>query len=113
MRFVNEKSGREFQAWFESNPGEPTVPSTVHWCLRNNTHDATVQEWVELEPVVVSANGAITGVKATVDVPGSLHVLTDRNNRREEFELQVVAAKDTAREYSEVLPYYVVRMSGR
>ena len=113
MRVENERSGLEFKAYFETVPDVPAIPTSVHWRLRCATSDQTLLDWTVAAPVTVTENGVITGVYAVIDVPGSLNAIIDRTNRREIKELQVVAGKDTDREYSEVLAWYVRRMDGR
>ena len=107
MRVYNEHSGNEYTCWFESVPGVPTVPTTVHWRLRNVSADQILQDWTELTPEIVSDESGITGVKTTIDINGQLNVLFSRSARRETFELQVVADKDDPREYSKFHQYAV------
>lgn len=114
MRIVNERSGLEYQAAFEAAGNVPTVPTTVHWRLRCVTNDETLQDWTLIGSTpTVDDGGALALVASTVNVPGAMNALIDRNNRREVRELQVVADKDTEREFSTVMQYYVVRMDGR
>lgn len=113
MRVENERSGLEFKAYFETEPDAPAIPTSVHWKLRCETNDQTLQDWTVASPVTVTENGVITRVYAVIDVPGSLNAIIDRCNRREIKELQVVAGKDTDREFSETLRWYARRMDGR
>lgn len=113
MRLYNEYSGVEFVAWFTATPGVPTVPTTVHWRLRCTTNDQVLQDWTTVAPSIQSDNTGITGVKAAVDVPGSLNGIINRANRREIKQLQVVADKDTDREYSVIREWYVLNTGER
>jgi hypothetical protein len=112
MRVYVEKSGVEFQAWFEANPGTPTIPASAHWKLYDVTNEKTLQDWTELTPTTESDETGITGVKVTIDIPGSLNVIQESKNSRELKRLIVVAAKDTDREFSETRDYYI-RKVGR
>lgn len=108
MRVHNEKSGLEFEAWFESETGAPVAPPSVHWRLRNLTADEVVQDWSAVDyEIVFGTGGEIAGYRATIDVPGALNVLEDRANRRETFELMVVSDKDGDRELSETHEYAI------
>lgn len=107
MRVYPEEDGVEFRAWFESNPNEPAVPSTVHWRLRCLTNGTVLQDWTEATPVEVFENGARTGVYALIEVDGALNALQDRCNRRETKRLQVVAAKATPRQGTEWFDYAI------
>lgn len=108
MKVYNEHSGVEFSAFFESIPGVPTVPPSVHWRLRCLTTDTLLQDWTEIAYEIQSDDaGAVIGVKAAIDIDGSLNVMQDTNNRRETKQLQVVAGKDTAREYSKFHEYAI------
>ena len=108
MKVYNEHSGVEFAAFFEANPGVPTVPPTVHWRLRCLTNDVVLQDWTEVAYEIQSdESGAVMGVRATIDIDGALNVLQNDNNRRETKQLQVVAGKDTAREFSKFHEYAV------
>lgn len=114
MRVHNEKSGLEFEAWFESETGEPAAPANVYWRLRNLTADTVVQDWAAGDyEIVVGDGGAITGYRATIDVPGALNVLIDSGRRRETFELMVVADKDGEREFSETHEYAITYRGAR
>ncbi len=113
MRLYNERSGVEFDAWFESNPGEPTIPPSVHYRLRNVDADLTLIDTTAVPYEVVSAEGTMTGVKAHIEIPGTVHVLSNTSAKREVFELQVFAGMGTPREYSDTHQYYVVKMGGR
>lgn len=113
MRLCNEQSGLEFEARFGSADGAPSIPLTAHWRLRCVTNDVTLKDWTEATPeTLVGDSGAIVGVRVVIDVDGALNALVDRTRRRETREVQVVAAKDTPREYSETLQYGVVALSG-
>jgi hypothetical protein len=115
MRLYNENAGVEFDAWFETQPGVPTVPTTVHWCLRNATHDETRKVHTSVPYVIESDETGITGVRARIDVPGTLNTIMDRKNRRETMELEVIADMGSDREYSltPVHQYYIQRTSAR
>lgn len=113
MRVYNERSGVEFQAWFESTPGVPTVPTTVHWRLHCVTSDKALQDDTEVTPEIVSDGTGITGVKVTIDVPGSLNAIQNDRNSRELKQLLIIADKDTDREFSETREYYVRNVKGR
>lgn len=113
MREFREKSGAEFEARFEDSAGLPSLPPTAHWRLRCVTNDRTLQEWTEVTPEIVTGDaGETTAIRVGIDIPGALNMLIERANRREVRELQVVAAKDTDREYSGTLQYGVTAMSG-
>jgi len=113
VRVYNEHTGVEFTAWFTSNPGVPTLPLSVHYRLRCLTNDLVLQDWTELAPEIIADETGITGVKVVIDVDGALNVLQDSNNRRETKQLQVVAAKDTPREFSKFRDYAVANGGGR
>ncbi len=113
MRIYNERSGVEYDAYFEAQPGTPTVPGTVHWRLLCATNEQTLVDCTPVPYVIESDESGITGVRARIDVPGSKNVIVNPANRREIKELQVVCDKDTDREFSEVMQYYVARMIGR
>lgn len=113
MRLYNEFSGVEFDAWFESNPGEPTIPPTVHYRLRCETNDQTVIDWTSVPYEIISADDGISGVRAHIEIPGSANQILNAANRREVRDLQVVAAKDQDREYSDSIQYYVVSKGRR
>lgn len=113
MRVFNQNSGIEYDAWFESQPGTPTVPSSVHWRLRCATNDQTLVDWTSVAYVIESDETGVTGVRARIDVPGSQNGIVNSRNRREMKELQVVADKDTDREFSVVHQYYITAMGGR
>lgn len=113
MQVYAQKSGIEVDAWFESVPGVPTVPTTVHWRVRNVTIDEIVIDWTEGTYTIESNETGITGVRTRIDIPGSANVLSQQGGRRETFELQVVADKDTDREYSVEPPYqYAIAYRG-
>lgn len=113
MRQFAEHAGAEFEARFESVPGVPAVPFSAHWRLRCVTNDRTLVDWTEATPeVLTGAAGEMVGVRVLIDVPGALNALIGSGNRREVKELQIMAAKDTEREYTEVLQYAVVPISG-
>lgn len=113
MREIHEKSGVEFEARFEATTGVPTVPQTAHWRLRCLANDRTLQDWTEVTPEILTGDaGEIVGVRVSIDISGALNAILDRANRREVKELQVVAAKDLDREYSETLRYAVRAISG-
>ena len=112
MRVYVEKSGVEFQAWFESNPGTPTVPVSAHWKLYDVTNEKDLQDWTELTPVILQDNGVTSGVRVTIDVPGSLNAIQNSKNSRELKRVIVVAGKDTDREFAETRDYYI-RKVGR
>lgn len=108
MRVYNAGDGAEFRAWFEATPNVPTVPQSAHWRLRDLTSRTVLQDWTEVTPVEVYANGARTGVYALIEIDGTLNVMQDDCRRRETKQLQVVAAKGTARQYSKYFEYAVV-----
>lgn len=113
MRLINEKSGFEVEARFEDVGGAPTVPLTAHWRLRCVTNDRTIVDWTALATETLTGSvGEVLGVRAVIDVAGANNALVDRANRREVRELQIVAAKDTDREYSETMQYGVRALSG-
>ena len=113
MRVYNQNSGVEFDAWFEANPGTPTIPPGVHWRLRCVTNDQTLVDWTSASYEIQSDESGITGVVSRIDVPGSKNTIIDSANKREIKELQVVSGKDTDREFSETVQYYVSAMGGR
>jgi hypothetical protein len=113
MRVYNERSGVEFQAWFEATPGVPTVPSSVHWLLHCVTNDMALQEATAVSPEIISDETGITGVKVTIDIPGSLNAIQNDANMREVKQLLVISGMGTDREYSEVHEYYVRNVKGR
>jgi hypothetical protein len=110
MRVYNEKSGIEFEAWFETEPGVPTVPSSVHWKLLDVNTDTTLQDWTAVVAVIESDETGITGVRSTIDVSGQLNVMTDTSKTRELKRVLIVADKDSAREYSQERDYYVKKV---
>lgn len=116
MLIVNEGSGREYAAYFESTPGVPTVPVTAHWRLVmvQNNKTQILQDWTEATPIVETdpITGAITGVRIEINIDGALNTMVDSTLRREGRELQVVASKGSPREYSKTEPYFVQPMSG-
>ena len=117
MRAVNERSGREFGAYFENTTSEPQAPGTAHWRLvQVYLGSVTIlQDWTEETPVAVTdpATGGVTGIKITIHVDGMHHRFTSSSRaRREERELQVVADMGTPREYSQTMTYYVEAMAG-
>ena len=115
MRLINERSGREFGAYFEKTTGEPQAPTTGHWRLvRDYMGSVSVlQDWTEETPVAVTdASGAVTGVKISIHVDGAHHRIGTPGIRRDPRELQVVADMNTPREYSEKEEYYVEAMAG-
>ena len=107
MRVYNQGDGVEFVAWFEATPGVPTVPPSAHWRLRCLTSNTVLQDWTAVPSEIVSENGAVIGVKALIEIDGALNEMQDANNRRETKQLQVSAAKATARQYSKFLEYAV------
>ena len=112
MRLYNERSGVEFDAWFENNAGTPALPTTVHYRLMCVTNDQAMVDWTLVAAdTLYGDNGAIQGIRAHIQVPGSANRLI--SERREVKELQVVADKDLDSEYSEVLQYGVVSMGRR
>jgi hypothetical protein len=115
MRLYNENAGVEFTASIETQPGVPTVPTTVHWCLRNGTHDETLTPFASVPYVIESDETGITAVRARIDIPGTLNVIRDRKNRRETMEVEVVADMGSDREFSvtPVHQYYIARTSKR
>jgi hypothetical protein len=113
MRVSNERSGREFECWFEATPGVPTAPTTVHWKLDCVTTRKSLSEFAELTPEILSDETGITGCKVVIDVPGSLLAIQNDNNVREVKHLLVVADKDTDREYSKDVEFYVRNVPGR
>lgn len=113
MRLFNERSGVEFDAWFQSYPGEPTIPPSVHYRLLCVTTGKTLIDWTEVPYEILSSEEGIDGVKAHIDIAGSDNILQSRASKREVKELQVVSGKDTDREYSEVLQYGIVPMTGQ
>jgi hypothetical protein len=114
VRVENERAGLEHRAYFKTEPDIPVIPTSVHWRLRCATNDVVLKDWTTAEPVIVNVDGVMTGVYAQIDVPGTLTGIINRKNLREIKELQVVAGKDTEREFSEEpLRWYVRRMDGR
>ena len=116
MRPINERSGREFTAYFEGVTGEPQAPATGHWRLvgRQNGAIVVLQDWTEEtpEPVFDPATGGVTGIKITIHIDGMHHRIASGRRIREERELQVVADMDLPREYSQTEEYYVTPMAG-
>jgi hypothetical protein len=115
VRLINERSGREFTAFFETVGGDPQVPGTAHWRLvRDAMGSVTVlQDWTPETPeVVTDASGGITGIKISINVDGMHHRMTEPRLRRDPRQLQVVADMDSPREYSQVEDYYVQAMAG-
>lgn len=115
MRLIKESSGREFEAWFETVAGAPTVPPSAHWRLVDTTNglNEALTDWTAVAPEIrTDQTGAMIGVRVVVNVPGSLNRIRNRANLREGRELQIVAAKDQDQEYAETLPYYVTAMAG-
>ncbi len=109
MRVINAGSGREFEAWFETTAGVPTIPGSGHWRLLCRSTDTVLQDWTQGNIEVVSDGGAITGVKMTVEIPGRLNAIQDSCNKREIKEFQVVADQGSDHEYSEEPVQYYVR----
>lgn len=107
MRVYNQGDGVEFKAWFEATPGVPTVPQTAHWRLRCLSSNKVLVDWTEVQPVQVADESGIVGVYVQIDVDGALNVMQDTTVRRETKQLQVSAAKGTARQYSKFLEYAV------
>jgi hypothetical protein len=111
MRVYNEKSGAEFEAWFESLPGVATVPVSAHWKLENKTAKKVMQDWTEVAVEIQSDETGITGVKIDVEIDGALNTRQTATSR-EQMRLWVVAAKDTPREYSQSFDYYIAKGRG-
>jgi hypothetical protein len=116
VRAVNERSGREFTAYFKSKSGEPAIPGTAHWRLIAcpETSAAVLQDWTPevAEPVFDAESGGVTGIKVSINVDGMHHRVGTPRRPREERELQVVADMGTGREYSKTVRYYVEAMAG-
>lgn len=113
MRQFNERSGVEFDAYLETFDGAPTIPESVHWRVRNVTLESIPLDWQSATwSILTDDSGGISGVKVAVEVPGTVNVLSN-GNKSEQFELQVVTNKDTAREFSEVVRYKVVSIGVR
>src|SRR4051812_14040891 len=114
MRITNAGNGREFEAWFETVSGEPTVPPTVHWRLRCMTTGTLLQDLTEVPIEIISDGTGITGVKATIEIDGALNEMQNTRNPREVRQLEIIAAYGTPHQYSEEpLQYYVFNTAYR
>jgi hypothetical protein len=107
VRVYKQDDGIEFRAWFEARPGEPTFPPSVHWRLRCLTNNLVLKEWAELVPEAVTEAGALVGVRVLIEVDGEYNAIQNAENRRETKQLQVTAAKGTARQKSEFREYAI------
>ena len=110
MRVYAEHSGNEFNAFFESLPGNATIPNSAQWKLLCVTTDKVLQDWTALTPVVESDGTNIQSCYVTVNIPGSLNVIQSYSNPREQKRLLICADKDTDREYMQERDYYVKRL---
>lgn len=91
----------------------PTIPATAHWRLDCVTSDKTLVGWTAAS--VQSQSNAFGLIESwiTIEIPGSVNAIQDESNKREEKQVLIVADRDTDREYSEVVPYYVRQVRGR
>ena len=104
-----QKSGIEGNFAFESVTGEAALPGSAHWRLTCETTGRVLQDWTAASIATETSGGAVTRVSVTVEVPGSVNVLSDSSNSRETKTLTICADKDTDREYSEDFQYYLKR----
>ena len=110
MRIFNERSGFEIRASFKAESGLPALPSSVHWRLWCEDADEAVTDWAQASVDTLQDEDGVTGYKSSIEVPGSALVLRDQSKRRETWEVQIAAGRDTDRETTERVPFYRARL---
>jgi hypothetical protein len=108
-KVFNELSGVELEVRFTAADDGPSIPETVHWRLDCATTGQSLQEWTEETPVVVMDDLCTSVAKCYVEIEiaGSLNVIQNDRNSREDKVLMVVADKDGDREFSQTLVYSI------
>lgn len=106
---INQYAGLEGNFAFESIDGAAALPATAHWRITHPETNRVLQDWTAVAPAVETSGGSVTRVSVTVEIPGSVNVLCDTSNQREQHVLTIAANKDDPREFSEDFPFYVKR----
>ena len=114
MKTDPERTGLEATVRFYDHEDVAAVPATVHWRLDCVTTGEVLQDWTEETPeATYDELGNVIDCWVTVEIDGALNAIQERRNTKEVKAFQVVAAKDTPREYSYVHEYAVKRLPGR
>jgi hypothetical protein len=113
MLVVNENDGQEFVSEFFDSGGNPTAPGTVEWSFRCQTTNRLLQDWTALPLQTSVETSGLTTYFVAGSIPGSLNAIQNERNSRELKQLQVVANRGQAGQYSDVFTYYVTNIKGR
>jgi hypothetical protein len=104
-----QKSGVEVRFEFRDQSGQPYIPDTAHWRLVDDATDTVHQDWTA-ETVQATYSGVtLTAAYAVANISGSVNTIVDSRNSRELKVVTMVADKDTDREFSDEIDYYLRR----
>jgi hypothetical protein len=85
---------------FLDDRGAGSAPSTVHYTLRNVTHNRVVIDWTEVSPAAT----------IEIDIPASFITLVNQGASHEVQELTVVANKDLPTQIPNLTTWRVVNL---
>ena len=100
MRRFNEGTNVVAAVTFLDSDNSPSIPSTVHYRLRNTTANRTVIDWTSVSPATA----------LEIDIPAQSVAIVSQSRRTERQQLTVVANKDTAAQITEVVEWIVVNL---
>ena len=114
MNVYDEGDGVELRVrLFDASKVRPAVPATVHWRLDCDTTGRQLQDWTDLIVETVTGISGLAQVYVDVDVDGQLNDIQQNGNSSEQKTVQVVADKDTPRQFSGLFTYRVRNRRGR